>query len=254
MVFSDFTSSLFCFENNKSLSAYFERFFKINGCGISAFLSGMAGGFPVGAKTALNLYDDGKISKCECERLMSFSNIPSPAYVISAVGIGILSSYKLGIILYAASVLSALICGFIIGIGKDFSKTKDKNANKSYDFSLSVKNSASASVNLVFMVSFFSAICALIKKAPIHITLKALVIAFAEVANGITYISELCIFYQRLRLAFISFCLSFSGISVLIQSLAINRGNEMSFKKCLLYKLVNGTISFIIIFILPIKI
>ena len=214
----------------------------------------MAGGFPVGAKAALNLYNDGKISKCECERLMSFSNIPSPAYVISAVGIGILSSYKAGIILYAVSVLSSLICGFIIGKGKDFSITKDVNANKSYDFPLSIKNAASASINLVFMVSLFGAICALIKKSPIHIIPKAILITFAEVANGVNYISELCIFSQRLRLAFIAFCLSFSGISVLIQSLAINGGNDMSFKKCFLYKLLNGTVSFIIIFILPIRI
>ena len=254
MVFSDFASHMFAFEENKAISSAFERIFKINGCAISALLSGMAGGFPVGAKAALNLYNNGKISKCECQRLMSFANLPSPAYVISAVGIGILSSFKLGIILYFTSVFSSLICGIIIGSKKKCTHFFEHNVNKNYSFVGSLKNSASASVNLIFFVSFFSAICGLIKSAPLPEFLKPVLIAFSEVGNASAYMSDLCIFSARIKIALIAFSLSFSGISVLMQGLALEGGDKMSISKCLLYKLLCGVISFIIILLLPIKI
>ena len=60
----------------------FERIFRISGEGIATFFCGILCGFPVGAKMSTELYKNGIISKCECERLMSFSNNASPAYVI----------------------------------------------------------------------------------------------------------------------------------------------------------------------------
>lgn len=254
MVLSDFVTHLFVFEKSRTLSYLFEKAFKINGCAISALLSGMVGGFPLGAKSALSLYKNGKISKCECERLMSFSNIPSPAYVISAVGIGILSSYKLGVILYFVSVLSALICGIIIGIGKDYTREISENVNYSYSFVASLKNSALSSVNLVFFISFFSAVCGLIKKCPVSILLKMGLITITEVGNATVYISDSCILSSRLTLSLIAFSLSFSGISVLMQSLALEGGEDMSVSKCFTYKLICGIISFIILMLIPIEI
>lgn len=254
MVLSDLAAHQFCFEKSNTLSSIFESAFKINGRAISAFLSGMAGGFPVGAKSALELYKNGKISNCECERLMSFANIPSPAYVISAIGIGIFSSYKHGVILYFVCIFSSVICGVLIGINKNYTENNIENVNDSYDFVSSVKKSATASVNLVFFISFFSAVSSLIKASPLPILLKAPMLLLIEITNACGYISELCIYSDRLKLALLGFALSFSGISVLIQSLSIDGGKEMSIQKCILYKLLCGIISFITVLILPFRI
>ena len=254
MVLSDFVTHLFVFEKSKKLSAFFEKAFKINGSAISALLSGMVGGFPVGAKSALELYKNGKISKCECERLMCFANIPSPAYVISAVGIGILSSYTLGLILYFVSVVSSLICGVIIGLKKNFTSFTPKNVNNCYSFVSSLKKSALSSINLIFFVAFFSAICGIIKELRVSTILTTAFITLAEVGNAVLYISDLCIFSYRFKVGLIAFSLSFSGISVLMQSLSFDGGEDMSALKCFTYKLLSGIISFIIIISLPIKI
>ena len=252
MVFSDLATHFFEFEKSKRLSSIFERCFKISGSGISAFLSGMTGGFPVGAKNALSLYNDGKISKCECERLMSFSNIASPAYVISAVGIGILSDFKIGIILYATVIISAIASGLLIGIKKEYSANKELKPKQNYNSVNSLKSSSAASINVIFFISFFCAICSIIKKCPLPEIVKCLLVSVTEVGNAVAYISDLHIFSFRFSLALIAFSLSFSGISVIMQSLAIEGGKEMSTKKCILYKLIQGAVSFLIILVLPI--
>ena len=246
MVFSDFASHSFEFEKSKILSSGFERLFKINASGISAFLSGIVGGFPVGAKNALLLFENGKISKCECERLMCFSNLPSPAYVISAIGIEIIGSFKTGIILYLTVLLSAAITG-----KRTFIQNQGINNKQNYDFVLSLKSSASASVNVIFFISFFSGLCGLIKSLPIANIAKIFMISLSEVGNAVLYISDLCILSPRFSLAMIAFSLSFSGISVIMQSLAISEKKEISIAKCVLYKLLQGSISFIIILLLP---
>ena len=253
MVFSDLASHIFTFEKSRILSSAFERIFKINGIGISAFLSGIIGGFPVGARNAVMLYESGKISKCECERLMSFANTASPAYVVCAIGITLMSSFPLGVILYLTVVFSSVICGIIIGINKNISSFSKLNQRQKYSFVYSVKSSADASVNAVFFISLFSSVCAIIKSLPIESIFKLLTIPLIEVGASVVYVSDLYILSSRFRLAIIAFSLSFSGISVITQSLSISKKCDVSIKKCIIYKLLQGAISFIIILVLPIS-
>ena len=251
MIFSDLASHYFEFEKSALLSSVFERFFKISRVGICAFFSGIAGGFPIGAKCALNLYKNGKISKCECERLMCFSGIASPAYVISAVGISLLKNFRAGLLLYSSLVFSAVLSGYLIGINKKISKNTEFIKRQNFDIVLSIKNSATGSVNILFFISFFSAISALIKKFAPNQTLCLLIFPFLEVGNAVLNLADSCIFSFKLRLAVIAFSLSFSGLSVIMQSLSFSGGEDMSIKKCLLYKFLQGLISFILILLLP---
>ena len=55
--------------------------------GSFAVLLGLVCGFPIGAKSALRLYGESRISHTELCHIMSFCNIPSPAFVCGAVGV-----------------------------------------------------------------------------------------------------------------------------------------------------------------------
>jgi len=77
-------------------------------------------------------------------------------------------------------------------------------------------------------------------------------VSVTEVGNAVAYISDLHIFTFRISLALMAFSLSFSGVSVIMQSLAIEGGKEMSARKCILYKLIQGAVSFLIILVMPI--
>ena len=48
--------------------------FRISGAGASAFALGCIGGYPVGAKTAVSLYESGQCSRSEAHRLLAFCN------------------------------------------------------------------------------------------------------------------------------------------------------------------------------------
>jgi hypothetical protein len=52
-------------------------------------------------------------------------------------------------------------------------------------------------------------------------------------------------------LIFISFSLSFSGLSVIMQSLSFIDQRKISFLKCLIYKLIQAVICSLILLILP---
>lgn len=90
----------------------FQRLTGFSGCSFAAILMGIISGFPVGAKCAGDLYQRGAIGKEEGERLAAFCNFCGPPFVIGVVGVGIFSSVKVGVILFLAQTVSALLFGF----------------------------------------------------------------------------------------------------------------------------------------------
>lgn len=55
--------------------------FGISPAGAYAVLVGMLCGYPMGAKTTSDLYENGQITKKEAEYLLTFVNQPSPVFV-----------------------------------------------------------------------------------------------------------------------------------------------------------------------------
>ena len=85
--------------------------FRLPGCAGSALLLGLVGGYPIGAKTAADLYRENLVSREEAERLLAFCNNSGPAFIIGAVGSGVFGSVKIGLLLYAVHIFSALAAG-----------------------------------------------------------------------------------------------------------------------------------------------
>ena len=63
--------------------------FHVSGACASAFALGFIGGYPVGAKTAISLYENGMCTKTEAERLLAFCNNSGPAFILGVVGAGV---------------------------------------------------------------------------------------------------------------------------------------------------------------------
>ena len=134
--------------------------FNVNGSCSTAFILGLISGFPVGAKTAITLYESGQCSKTEAERILSFSNNAGPAFILGTVGIGIWNSSYIGWTLWLTQISASIIVGFIFG-----KLWKNKKQENIIDFPLkksrvvrflpaltdAVKNSA---MNLIYISSF----------------------------------------------------------------------------------------------------
>ena len=248
LLLGDLSMRFIRFEELWIFRRVFEKLFKINGAALSVWVIGMIAGFPIGARLALLMYENGKISKCECERLISFANNASPGYVICAVGLGMRESLRDGVLLYCAGVLSSIACGIILGIKKQ--KTTDMPLIRwqSYDFTVSVKDAAAVCTNVTAFITAFSIISGLLDKLFKNPYVLAFIIPFLEVGNAAVYLSDLCIFSSDVTLALTAFSLSFSGLCVSAQTAAlINRDTDISIKKYLSSKLLQGLLSVVII-------
>jgi len=90
----------------------------IGGAGASALLLGLLGGYPVGARTAAQLYGDGLLSRDEAGRLLTFCNNSNPAFLITVLGVGVFGSVRTGAWLWLIHLLSALLAGLLLGRGR----------------------------------------------------------------------------------------------------------------------------------------
>ena len=79
---------------------------RLLGCsqaGARAFLLGLTGSYPVGARTVAQLYRRGGISRREAGRLLLFSNNCGPAFILGVAGL------RAGVLLWGVHILAALV-------------------------------------------------------------------------------------------------------------------------------------------------
>ena len=87
--------------------------FGLPGSCAAAVLLGAVGGYPLGARTAATLYQQRQCSKEDVLRVLGFCNNAGPAFIISAVGGGLLGDTSTGVLLYGLHLLSALLMGIL---------------------------------------------------------------------------------------------------------------------------------------------
>ncbi|MFR0770562.1 MAG: hypothetical protein ACLSHO_14075 [Dysosmobacter sp.] len=77
------------------------------------------GGYPIGARTAAELYASGDLTRQEAERLLTFCNNSNPVFLISVLGVGVFGSVRAGLWLWLIHVCAALLTGLLFrGLGR----------------------------------------------------------------------------------------------------------------------------------------
>ena len=152
---------------SRGLGRAFDRWmrflFRVPGTCMASLLPGLVAGYPVGAKTALALYESGQCSREEEERLLSFANNAGPAFLLGTVGVGMYSSLRLGVLLYLSHSLSALMVGMLFRFwkGREAPPSSPPLAGKrgslAAAFTKSVGNAATSALHVTAFVTFFSA-------------------------------------------------------------------------------------------------
>lgn len=99
----------------RPLCAPFMRpLFRLRGECAAPLLVGFLGGYPAGARSAAQLYEQGAISRSEAERLLGFCNNCGPGFLIGFVGAGVFGSPRTGAALLMVHIAAALISGVIL--------------------------------------------------------------------------------------------------------------------------------------------
>jgi sporulation integral membrane protein YlbJ len=138
--------------------------FNVGGGCVAAFVLGFIGGYPVGAKTVISLFENGDCTKTEAERLLSFCNNSGPAFIFGVVGAGVFSSSMIGLLLYLAHSFASIIVGILFrGWGRSGKRSGGARKaappapeNFAAAFTGSVKSSVQSMINICGFVIFFT--------------------------------------------------------------------------------------------------
>ncbi|MDR3584102.1 MAG: sporulation integral membrane protein YlbJ [Desulfosporosinus sp.] len=95
------------------LEGFMRPLFRLPGKAAFVVAMGYTSGFPMGAVLTARLRQAGEITREEGERLLAFTNNPSPGFMFGAVASGMLGKPTLGILLAGSVYLANLMVGFL---------------------------------------------------------------------------------------------------------------------------------------------
>ncbi|MDD2233440.1 MAG: sporulation integral membrane protein YlbJ [Desulfitobacteriaceae bacterium] len=214
---------------------------------------GYTSGFPLGAILTARLRKQAEITREEGQRLLAFTNNPSPGFMFGAVASGMLGKPGLGIILASAVYLANLTVGFLFrfyrsaknsrqpaptpSLKKAFQEMKQAQALDARPFGQilgdSIRNSVTTVITVGGFVVFFSVVIRLLTTWHISETLAVLLQLLSggllplerlvSIINGLFEMTLGCqgtiqnfpVLSQQI--AVLSFLLGWSGLSVFAQ-------------------------------------
>ena len=240
--------------------------FRVNGSCASAVALGFLGGYPVGARTAIELYRKGMCTKTEAQRLLAFCNNSGPAFILGVVGTGVFASSRAGLLLYLAHAAASVCVGILFrfyraGEGKQGPShlTQVEAKRFSAAFTGAVTSGLASVLNICAFVVLFTVIIRLLVLSGILPFLAGLVgfllsplgfdqmwaqrllTGFLEVSTGVSALAGEGNLPGRLTLA--AFLLGWAGLSVHCQVLTFLGGSGLSAKTYLAGKLLHGLLS-----------
>lgn len=248
---------------SKLVSPLTKKMFNVNGAVGYAFFMSLISGYPVGAKIVCDLKESGVISESESVRASALCSTSSPMFLIGSVGALMLNNIRLGIILFISHLLSALLIGIIFSFYKRKDKPKDTALLKSQKIDNFLYENAYSSVisllvvgaiitifyilsNLLFSLNLLSPIIYLLSLVLGDIDLsKGLVFGLFECTQGLKILSSASTF----NLPLCAFVCGFSGISIIMQSLAYLKKAKIKTAPFLLSKILSAVLNSLFCFI-----
>lgn len=251
----------------RALEGIMRPLFNVPGACASAFALGFVGGYPVGAQTALSLYQKGMCTKTEAERLLSFCNNSGPAFILGVVGAGVFASSRVGVLLYLAHAAASVCVGLLFRFYKREKKgrpevrvpPKFEAARASAAFTGAIKNSFLSTLNICAFVVFFTVVIKLLFLsgflpglaqtlgrvfAPLGFSqqwAERLLTGAIELSSGVWTLSGTGTMAGRLSMA--AFMLGWAGLSVHCQVLSFIGGSGLSVKTYIGGKFLHGGLS-----------
>lgn len=250
----------------KLLEPVMAPLFRVNGSCAAALALGFVGGYPVGARTAIQIYENGQCSRTEAERMLAFCNNSGPAFILGVVGAGVFGSGAAGLLLYLAHLLASLLVGVLFrfyrpgdrprtggGRGPEFQAASFPRA-----FTSSVTGALQATLNICAFVLFFTVFLRILAYAGVLRLLGGLLSALlaplgmdqtwaerlltglVEVSSGVSSLTGGTL---SGRLSMAAFMLGWAGVSVHCQVLAFLGDSGLSIRTYITGKLLHGALS-----------
>lgn len=250
----------------KLLEPIMAPLFRVNGNCATALALGFVGGYPVGARTAIQIYENGQCSRTEAERMLAFCNNSGPAFILGAVGAGVFGSGLAGLLLYLVHLAASLVIGILFRFYKSHEKPQTRKsqgpqfqaASFPSAFTSSITGALQSTINICAFILFFTVFLRILAHAGILNFLsrflsillaplgmdqtwtERLLTGLMEVSSGVSSLTDGAL---SGRLSMAAFMLGWAGVSVHCQVLAFLGDSGLSIRTYITGKLLHGALS-----------
>lgn len=224
----------------RALERFMRPLFYLSGGGASALAMGLAGGYPVGARTVAELYRGGEVSKPEAERLLSFCNNAGPGFILGVCGGAVLQSSRAGAYLYLVHAASAVLTGVLLRRCTVAEQTaapsgNRRNGRRAAAFPTVVRDSFAAVWSVCGFVVLFAV---LLRFVTLLLPGRVLLAGFIELTNGVLALPA-----DRGGFILCAVFLGWGGLSVHAQTLSVLDGTGLSPRLYFLGKAAQAALS-----------
>ena len=261
----------FLFKITPKLDKFSKAAFGTSGVSLYAFFMSILSGYPIGAKIIADLYQKQLITDEEAKKMSIFCTTSGPIFVIGTIGTMMFQSFKIGVIIYLAHILSSIIMGIGYNLlTKKNSKITTTNTEKQLYFkNIKSENILSNCINqtinslcvvgayitifylfaeLLESFNFITIISNILSHvlSPLNIDkncIKGFLHGVLEVTRGA---KELSLSHSPLSVALCCGAVSFSGISIICQMLAFLKTAKIKAHNFVLSKCVHMILSIFI--------
>ena len=250
----------------RALEGIMRPLFNVPGACAPALALGFVGGYPVGARTALQLYQKGMCTKTEAERLLAFCNNSGPAFILGVVGAGVFASSKVGVLLYLAHAAASVCVGLVFRFYKAGKRRGEPRhvgprfeaARFTAAFTGAIRDSFLSTLNICAFVVFFTVVIRLFFLSGVLPGLavllgrllgplgfsrawaERLLTGLLEVSSGVSSLTDGSL---TGRMSMAAFMLGWAGVSVHCQVMAFLGDSGLSLRTYLAGKTLHGLFS-----------
>ena len=250
----------FLYRISEKLSFLSNKIFNSKYAFIPYFISFVVG-YPSGAMTVNTMASFKRIDSSEANALMVFTNNCSFQFMAGAVSFSMLGDLNLAKYIAIPHLLGALLIGIIIkkgSISSTFMREKKQKYISFYDaFNSSIYKSITSILSIggvivifsVFSNFFDNLLISVSKYLPLSINLSDIIhsvlTGILEISNGCS-VTASSVLPLDVKLIIINFLISFSGISVIFQTIAVTNDFDFRISNYVFYKAIQGILSVII--------
>lgn len=212
----------------------------------SLLIPAALGGYPVGAQTIHQAYQEGGISKRSAQRLLTFCNNAGPSFIFGIVGAQF-DSRIYPWLLWLIQLLSAATVAFLIPSGEECGMSP--KVTDPISFTAAIKKAIKSMAEICGCILLFRVFIRFVEKSfllCLPIWLQTIIIGILELSNGCVQLNQ--IIDPGMRFLAASTLLSFGGICVQMQTRAVT--GSLGIKSYLQGKLLQTLISLILSFAL----
>lgn len=241
--------------------------FGTHGISSYVFLMSILSGYPIGAKLICDLYCAGIISQQDAKKMCTFCTTSGPIFIIGSVGVTMFGSAIVGIIIYVSHILSSILCGIIFSGKRQTERHQSSIKIDSMPDNL-LSSTMKDTIESILLVGAYITIFFLFADIltnvgllnPITYALDKVLSIFniknvsSGIVGGILEVTRGCKLLSMQQniysVCFACGCISFSGLSIIMQSMSFLKKCKIKAPYFILVKCIHSVLAFAICLIM----